>query len=83
MKHVLDFSGYYINNKFTIKEYCPCRIYKNKTIAGKLLVIKPPHFTKSFDIDYYNKNYYPTYGIKWNIGNCVDNYVRNQITLLL
>ncbi|XP_057336697.1 uncharacterized protein LOC130675155 [Microplitis mediator] len=65
MKIVIDFSGYYFENRFTIKELCLYRLVDFRAIAEPIIIAKDPQFSVSLQ-PYNNsyKNFMEKFGIQ-------------------
>lgn len=71
MHGIIDFTGYYCNEKFIIKELGLVVLNSNEgTYIDWLCVTEPPKKLKNLldTVREYNNNYYDTYGIRWESG---------------
>ncbi|XP_057336284.1 uncharacterized protein LOC130674840 [Microplitis mediator] len=84
MKIVIDFSGYYFKNKFTIKEFCLCRLVNFRVITEPVIIAKDPQFSvpsQPYTNSY--KNFIDKYGIK-NTRNLYPlNRLRQKLRVIL
>ncbi|CAG5078112.1 Similar to lap-2: Putative aminopeptidase W07G4.4 (Caenorhabditis elegans) [Cotesia congregata] len=79
MKVVIDFTGYYIKNKFMIKEFCRSDVLLRKVRTEKIIITKHPTSSECPSKREYD-NYYNKYGIKKFIGHASLESLREYIS---
>lgn len=79
MKVVIDFTGYYIKNKFMIKEFCRSDVLLRKVRTEKIIITKHPTSSECPSKREYD-NYYNKYGIKKFVGHASLESLREYIS---
>lgn len=80
---IIDFSGFYFNDRFIIKEICMCKIidYRNGYVRPFMYVTKPPvqNLEGENIVFYVYQSFKEINGIEWNTGSYSVDALRRRI----